>query len=117
MSGSRGGPIPGWPAARSSSRQLASQALGTLVAPHEMLFDAPPVEREVEFNVEVYFPKEDRYRPLGEVSPVVRTLAKEQFDDYVKRVRIFAHPRMAAEVRSLKNLPGIFSAAVERTEV
>ena len=39
------------------------------------------------------------YRRLGDISPVVRTLAQEQFDDYVKRVRIFVHPRVAAEAR------------------
>ena len=84
---------------------LASTALGRVVAPHEILFDAPPVAREVQFNVEIHFPKEGRYRPLGEVSPVVRTLATEQFDDYVKRVRIFAHPRIVADLRGLTNLP------------
>ena len=51
-------------------------------------------EREVEFNVEVYYSKADRFRQLSDVSPVVRTLAKEQFDDYVKRVRIFISPRI-----------------------
>ena len=67
-----------------------STALGCIVAPHEVLFDAPPIEREVEFNIDVYSPKDRRYRPLGDVSPVVQTLARRQFDDYVKRVRIFA---------------------------
>ena len=69
-----------------------------------MLFDAPPVRREVEFHVEVYFPKEDVYRTLAEVSPVVHTLAREQFDDYVKRVRIFVHPGLVAELRDAKPL-------------
>ncbi len=32
---------------------------------------------------------------------VVRTLAQEQFDDYVKRVRIFAHP-IHNETRAVK---------------
>lgn len=84
--------------------ELASQALGQEVAAHEVLLDAPPVEREIELNVDVYFAKEQRYRPLGQVSPVVRTLAQEQFDDYVKRVRVFAHPRVAGLLRSLKNV-------------
>jgi len=90
--------------------------VGRIVAPHEVLLDAPPVEREVEFNVDVHFAKEDRYRGLSEVSPVVRTLAKEQFDDYVKRVRVFAHPRVAADLRSLANLPELLSAAVDKME-
>jgi uncharacterized protein len=94
---------------------LSGEALGQPIAPHEILFDAPPVEREVEFDFEVYFAKENRYRRLGEISPVVRTLAKEQFDDYVKRVRIFGHPRIAREVRELSNLPELVAAAISAT--
>jgi hypothetical protein len=90
--------------------------LGRVVAPHEILFDAPPIEREVEFDVDVYFIKEHRYRPLGEVSPVVRTLAKEQFDDYVKRVRIFAHPRIAADLRERADVAALLSQAIDRME-
>ena len=95
---------------------LAGAALGSVIAPHEILFDAPPVEREMEINVDIYYPKEKRYRPLSEVSPVVRTLAREQFDDYVKRVRIFAHPRLAPELRRLDNLAELVSRAIEETE-
>jgi hypothetical protein len=36
---------------------------------------------------------------LGDVSPVVKTLAQQQFDDYVKRVRIFVHPGIVDELR------------------
>ena len=86
------------------------------MAPHEVLFDAPPVAREVQFAVDIYFPKENRYRPLGEVSPVIRTLATEQFDDYVKRVRIFAHPRIVDELRRLDNLPDLLDQAIRQTE-
>ena len=82
----------------------ASKRLGRRIPPHEILFDAPPVKREVEFNVQIHFPKERCYRPLGEVSPVVHTLATKQFDDYVKRVRIFVHPRIAEEIRQLPQL-------------
>ncbi len=71
---------------------------------------------EVQFNVEIFFPKENRYRPLGEVSPVVRTLATEQFDDYVKRVRIFAHPRIVGELRRLANLPELLDQALANME-
>ena len=90
--------------------------MGRVVAPHEILFDAPPVEREVEFNVDIYFPKQGVYRPLGEVSPVVRTLAPEQFDDYVKQVRVFAHPRVASSLRQLPDLAGLVSQAIARME-
>ena len=81
---------------------VASTHLGRRIAPHEILIDAPPVRREVEFHVEVFFPKESVYRPLAEVSPAVVALATRQFDDYVKRVRVFAHPRLASELRGFK---------------
>ncbi len=108
-----------YPYLAASAGQLAlvaSAALGKVIAPHEILLDAPPIEREVEFNVDIYYPKERRYRPLEEVSPVVRTLAREQFDDYVKRVRIFAHPRIARELREREDLPKLLSSALERME-
>ncbi len=83
---------------------LFGDKLGCRVAPHEVLIDTPPLSREVEFRVDVYFPKEDAYRRLDEVSPVVRALAREQFDDYVKRVRVFAHPRIATSLNELDNI-------------
>ncbi len=80
-----------------------SNSLGEQVAPHEVLVDAPPAKLEVDFDIEVYFAKQNVFRRLVDISPVVRTLAQEQFDDYVKRVRIFVHPRIAA-ARKLPNL-------------
>jgi uncharacterized protein len=82
-----------------------SRQLRRRVAPTEVLFDAPPTKLEVQFQVEIFFPKESCYRPLGDVSPVVSTLARKQFDDYVKRVRIFVHPRLAEELRTRIDLP------------
>ena len=86
-------------AASDSLAAVASKHVGRRVAPHEVLIDAPPVRREVEFHVEVFFPKENVYRPLAEISPAVVTLATRQFDDYVKRVRVLVHPRLAGELR------------------
>jgi hypothetical protein len=89
----------------------ASKRLGRTIAPHEILFDAPPQHREVEFDVEIFFPKENVYRPLGEVSPVVHTLATKQFDDYVKRVRIFTPAKLAADISRLR-LDDILAASL-----
>jgi len=108
-------PYPWLAACAERFASIASRSLGRVVASHEVLFDAPPQQREVEFDVEIHFPKEGRYRPLGEVSPVVRTLATEQFDDYVKRVRIFAHPRIVAELQRLEALPELLCEAIDRT--
>jgi HD superfamily phosphohydrolase len=109
-------PYPRLAACAEQFAAIASAVLSRVVAPHEILFDAPPVTREVEFDVEVYFPKQNRYRPLGEVSPAVRALAREQFDDYVKRVRIFAHPRLVVELRRLENLSEMVAEAIDQTQ-
>lgn len=111
-----GRPYPWLAACAEHFAGVASTALGRVVAPHEILFDAPPMHREVEFKVDIYYPKDDCYRPLSEVSPVVRSLAREQFDDYVKRVRIFCHPRLAAPLRKLSNVAELLLAAFDRME-
>jgi len=63
-----------------------------------LLVDAPPPRREVEFRVDLYFAKEKQYRPLSSVSPVIEALATRQFDDYVKKVRIFAAPAVSDRI-------------------
>ena len=95
---------------------LASTALSRVVAPHEVLIDAPPAHLEVQFQIEIYFAKERCYRQLGDISPLIRTLATEQFDDYVKRVRLFVHPRLAEELRTLPRLPELLTEAIDRSE-
>jgi HD superfamily phosphohydrolase len=93
-------PYPWLAAASEAFAAAASKQLGRRIAPHEVLLDAPPVRREVEFHVEVFFPKENVYRTLAEVSPAVHTLARQQFEDYVKRVRLFVQPRLLADLRT-----------------
>ena len=109
-------PYPWLAACSEQLAAVASTALSRVIAPHEILFDAPPVEREVQFDIQIHFPKENCYRALGDISPVVRSLAREQFDDYVKRVRIFVHPRIADDMRSLGNLPVLMNEAIARME-
>lgn len=109
-----GRPYPWLAACAEHFAAVASTALGRVVAPHEILFDAPPIQREVEFKVDIYYAKEDCYRPLSEVSPVVRSLAREQFDDYVKRVRIFCHPRLSTPLRESCEMSELLTAALDR---
>ena len=98
-----------WLAAASEAlASSVSKHLGRRVAPHQVLLDAPPVRREVEFDIEVFFPKENVYRRLADISPAVVALATRQFDDYVKRVRVFVHPSLAAELRAVP-LEGILT--------
>ncbi len=91
--------------------ERASAEIGMEIASHEILFDAPPEKLEVQFEIDVHFAKENCYRPLGEISPVVKTLAQQQFDDYVKRVRIFAHPRISTELSNLKDFARLIADA------
>ncbi|MEO0530977.1 MAG: HD domain-containing protein [Planctomycetota bacterium] len=46
---------------------ILSRALSRVIAPHEVLFDAPPTELEVEFDVEVRDTRSGVYRRLGEI--------------------------------------------------
>jgi HD superfamily phosphohydrolase len=89
---------------------------GRRVAPWEVLFDAPPTKLEVQFDIEIFYRKENQYRSLGDVSPVVQTLARQQFDDYVKRVRIFVHPDLASELRSFSGIQQAVLEAVHRLD-
>ena len=95
--------------------RLLSRELGRRVAPHEILFDAPPIKLEVEFEIEVHYSKESCYRQLGDVSPVVRTLARQQFDDFVKRVRLFAHPDLVADINATHDVNGLLREAIADT--
>jgi HD superfamily phosphohydrolase len=95
--------------------ELCSRELGRALPPHTILIDAPPAKREVEFKVDVFFLKEGVYRPLAQVSPVVRTLAETQFDDYVKRVRIFAHQDVAGSLRNLPQFHDLVEKAITTT--
>ncbi len=96
--------------------ELFSSDLGKQVRPVDVLIDAPPPHREVEFRVDVYYPKEACFRPLQEVSPVVDALARVQFDDHVKRVRVFAAPEWAHRLARLPKLNERLVEAVELAE-
>jgi HD superfamily phosphohydrolase len=96
--------------------RLVSARLGKPIDATELLFDAPPIEREVEFNIEIYSAKEDRYWPFADVSPIVRTFENERFDDYVKRVRVFAAPEIVREVRAVGDIRPLVERAIEMAE-
>jgi hypothetical protein len=103
-----GRPYGATAAASSRLADALTRRLGIRVAADELLIDAPPAEREVEFHLQVRERPMDGgrsgWRSLAELSPVVRSLAREQFDDLVKRVRIFAHPPLAQAVAGCAEL-------------
>jgi len=86
------------------------------LSPVDILIDAPPPHREVEFKVPIYFAKENIYRLLSDVSPVIESLAKKQFDDYVKRVRIFASPDIRHQIMESPDFESALRSAIDATE-
>ena len=96
------------------AERLRSDIGGELMST-DLLIDAPPPNREVEFDVQLYFPKEDVYRPLHRVSPVIDALARTQFDDYVKRVRVFANPACSRQLAELATFPKRLQEAIDGT--
>jgi HD superfamily phosphohydrolase len=78
-----------------------SQRLGQTTPATYVLIDAPPVGLEVQFEIDVKEQKTGQYFSLGELSPVVKSLAERQFDDYVKQVRVFVHPELRPQVEHL----------------
>ncbi len=85
------------------SGQLAEslgQMTGIELQPFEILVDAPSMQLEVQFDLRIRG-RDQRMRPLGELSPMIRSLATDQFDDLVKRVRVFVAPQHRDRLASL----------------
>lgn len=104
--------------------ELLSRRTGQPIDPDLLIVDAPPAEREVEFRLQVrergprHTPDAPaRWRRLEEVSPVVRSLAHEQFDNLVKRVRVFAEPATAALLASCPDLETLLLEAANTTDL
>ena len=80
------------------SKLIGHQLEDSIPAGH-LLIDAPPVGLEVQFDIEVAYDAKETWRSLGEVSPLINTLASRQFDDHVKQVRVFADPDWADRIK------------------
>ncbi|QDT07856.1 hypothetical protein K227x_62850 [Rubripirellula lacrimiformis] len=65
-----------------------SRRTGLVIHPVDVLIDAPPAKLEVDINIDVVG-RDAVVRTLGDVSPVTSALAQRQFDNHVKRVRVF----------------------------
>ncbi|TWT93993.1 hypothetical protein Pla52n_58220 [Stieleria varia] len=78
--------------------ELISQSTGVMVAAADILLDAPPVKLEVDINVDIVS-RDGTTASLGDMSPVVAVLAHRQFDDHVKRVRVFVRPALRDQLR------------------
>ncbi len=71
---------------------------GSSVHAADILINALPVKLEVDINIDVVGPG-GGVRTLGDVSPVASVLAHRQFDDQVKRVRVFVRDEIRDTLR------------------
>ncbi len=95
-------------------RQLATDAR-LPIRPGDVLIDAPPVKLEVDINVTVVG-RDGSVRALADVSPVADSLARQQFDDHVKRVRIFVRPELRQTLLPLMSDDGYLHRAIKAVE-
>ncbi len=80
----------------------------------QVLIDAPPVGLEVQFDIDVRTGN-GSFRKLGDMSPVVKALATHQFDDFVKRIRVFIDPEHTRIKQARDNLSVWLERAIEQT--
>ena len=99
-----------------NAAQLASAELSIPIKPDDIIIDAPPAAKEVQFKVDVYFTRQNQYIKLQQASPAVNALATEQFDFFVKRARIFANPSIASDLLRLNDVNSWLERAVELTD-
>lgn len=95
--------------------ELLSEACGTELSPMDVLIDAPPLHREVEFRVDIFYPHENAYRPLRDVSPIVASMSNTAFDDCVKRVRICVSSECLKQISGHLPIDGLVKEAIART--
>lgn len=92
--------------------EATAKAAGVAIAPLGLLVDVPSQRREIEFNIDVQFAKQNRWQRLRDVSPVVDALAARQFTDAVKLIRIFVEPSAASQLRDGIDWDGLIRQAL-----
>lgn len=83
-------------AAESLAAELGRH-LSIEISPIDVIIDAPPVKLEVDINMDI-IGRDGIVRRLGEVSPVAAALANRQFDDQVKKLRVFVRGDLRAAI-------------------
>lgn len=68
----------------------------------DILIDAPPAKLEVDINIDV-IARDASVRTLGDVSPVASALARQQFDNQVKSVRVFVRDDLRESLQKKLN--------------
>lgn len=89
-------------------RENTSEAIDDL----DVLIDAPPLHREVEFKVDVYDFQADSWQSLRDISPIVNAMSNTAFDDCVKRVRVFVSQRLLEPLNRIPDLEALVHQSV-----
>ena len=84
--------------------ELIQKTINEPVHKLDILIDAPPIHREVEFKVDVYDSQLSTWQTLRDLSPVVNAMSQTAFDDCVKRVRVFASEHLIQRLRCLEDM-------------
>ena len=100
--------------------QRLAKKTGTIIKSNDILIDAPPREREIEFNLQVCCrgqlnERKLHWRSLVEMSPVTQSLAQLQFDHLVKQVRIFGSDEAVSAIQHATGLEDILLEASNDT--
>lgn len=98
-----------YPEIVSIARELTRMVQPLVEAPireNDLLIDTPPVKLEVQFDLQVRL-RDGGFLPLSELSPVVQSLATQQFDALVKRVRVFVAPHLREAFRKIDVRPAL----------
>ncbi|MCH2212566.1 MAG: HD domain-containing protein [Fuerstiella sp.] len=100
---------------RCSNRlaELLGSAINEPVSETDVLIDAPPIHREVEFKVDVYDSRSQTWQKLVDVSPIVSAMSNTAFDDCVKRVRVFVAEPLIERLRKLPDLERLVQDAID----
>lgn len=94
--------------------EVLSARLSLPLGPSDVIIDAPPVKLEVDIDMDVVG-RDDTVHSLAQVSPVVDALARRQFDNHVKRVRVFVRPDLRERLPDGRLDPHDLQVAIERT--
>ena len=98
-----------------SSNRLAvmlGRHCGVQIDAVDVLIDAPPLHREVEFKVDIFDSQERVYRPLKDISPIVASMSNTAFDDCVKRVRICVAERLLDHMPNAETVDRMVQEAI-----
>ncbi len=71
---------------------------GLEIAPHHLLWDAPPVYKDKSWESFPIKLESGEEAPIARESPVIEALS-QAFLFGVRKIRLFCHPRLAAEIR------------------